>query len=424
MIDHGAGGFGHKTGVRASRPRWYLLVPVFLGLLLLLPAQSRAAQPAVGRIATIESESGPQIVNLLRLGKTGFARAKTGDPVFEGDTVKTGPGVKAQIELSDKSIINVGPSATLRVRAYLVNAKDGKRNYVLKALKGTIRFIIAKTFETTSGTGSWKDSNVTVETPTAVAGIRGTDFFVLVDTSGEVPKVTIAVNEGVVNVRSSSLRIAGSVDVAANRMTIVLRGRKPAEVAAFADQLRDELTRATTPSKSAGAPQQTSGGKKGTYTQADICNDLSAGVPLAEVMSRATDTRMAIGDIVEGALDCGIPAYDVVYTAVSEGYSAQAVVTAALDEGADLVEVVAAAMMAGAENKAIITGAVIAGYSPEEVAAVIAELETNQAPVYGKTLPGGGGQATVGNTVPRPPVLIGGGGGAPASTQPASPYRP
>jgi hypothetical protein len=81
--------------------------------------------------------------------------------------------------------------------------------------------------------------------------------------------------------------------------------------------------------------------------------------------------------------------------------------------------------MGGAENKAIMTGGINAGYSPEEIAAVIADLETIQSPVYGYILPGGGGRpATVENTIPQATPLIGGGGGAPASTQPASPYKP
>jgi hypothetical protein len=405
------------------------IAPLLLMLVLLVPVQSLASDPFVGKIISIDSGSAPPLLNIVRAGKSGFAQARPGDALFVGDTVKTGPDVKAQIELSDKSVINMGPGAVLRVKGYLLNAEEAKRNYVLKAIKGVFRFIISKAFRLpgSGATATWKDSGVSVETTTAIAGVRGTDFFIAIDSSDETPKVTIAVLEGLVTARNLALAVPGSVSVGANQMTVVLRGMKPEPVQEFAQQLKDGLLRSTTPSDAKRTPTGDREGASvsipGKYTKDDIARDIAAGVPLAEAMERATASGMQVAEMVPAELGAWTTAHEVVYTAVTEGYSARDVVASAINYGASLCEVIAAAVIGGAETRVIMAGAEDAGAPGSAVASCLAAAASNSSPVFDYTTPVT--MPTVEEIVaPAPVILISGGGGVTPSTKKASPYKP
>src|SRR5574337_1178074 len=181
----------------------FFTILVLFVFALWTPSPAPAQDPFVGKIIAIDSGTAAQAVNIVRVGKNGYAKAKIGDALFAGDTVKTGHGVKARIELADKSIINIGSDSILQIKAHLFVPAEARRNYVFKSLKGVIRFIIAHTFKPGNNGAPavpWKDSNVTVETATAVAGVRGTDFVVSSITDGPAPVVEIAVFEGLVRV--------------------------------------------------------------------------------------------------------------------------------------------------------------------------------------------------------------------------------
>jgi hypothetical protein len=399
---------------------------LLVSLSLFVPLSASASDPFTGKITSIDSGEAPQALNIVRPGKTGFAQAKPGDAVFVGDTVKTGSGVKAQIQLSDKSLINVGPNSAFRVKGYDLSPSESKRIYVLKALKGTMRFIISKVFKT-GGSGAespWKDTNITVETPTAVAGVRGTDFAVVVDTSNPTPSIDIAVFDGLVTVRNSSLSIPDVILLSANEVTTVKRGLKPAKPEALSQERKNALMRSTTPRAAArqnGALTAPQNKRTEKYTSADMARDIAAGVPLPEVFDEASASGMTVSQMVTAALEAGESPYVVVYTAITEGYPAQAVVAAAVNEGAPLTEVISAALMAGAEKKAVISGAVSAGAPASAVASSFAVASASASPVYGYELLMG---PTVETIIPLAPILVGGGGGVTPSTQPASPYQP
>jgi hypothetical protein len=93
---------------------------------------------------------------------------KVGSKIYAGNTVTTGAVARAKILMSDRNVIHVSPSTSMKIAEY-VNTGDKKkveleltqgkvRNQVLESYKGENKFII--------------------KTPTAVAGVRGTDFFV------------------------------------------------------------------------------------------------------------------------------------------------------------------------------------------------------------------------------------------------------
>ncbi|OGW48591.1 MAG: hypothetical protein A2078_07255 [Nitrospirae bacterium GWC2_57_9] len=417
-----------KTFAQADRTvRTFMLLIGLLAAVTLAPAGARAAEPFAARITVIDSGSSPAVVNIVRPGKSDFAEARIGDAVYTGDTVKTGPDVRAQVEMPDKSVVNLGPGSVLRVKASVVNPAQAKRNYVFKAFKGTIRFIIAKVLSGKNGaTTPWRDSSVVVETTTAVAGVRGTDFITITDTSKAVPDVEIAVLEGLVSVRNISLPVNGAITVSADQITRISRGASPTAPSPLSPERRNSLVQSSSPRVTNGPAgsggQQGKSKKKGGYGRSDVARDLAAGLPLAQVLDRAVEKGMTIGMAVDAAVEAGATPYDVVYTAITEGFPVTLVVEAAIKSGAPLQEVVSAAIMGGAEIRAVITGAQMAAAPADAVATAVASATTATSPIFGYQPPSSTPAGTA--AIPQPVPVIGGGGGATPKTLPASPYRP
>ena len=387
-IETGSSAFRTGTNrMKSSALRTRVAMPLLvLALMFVAPALCRAQDPFAGRVTAIDSSSGKQVVNIIRVGKKGLVKAKLGDALFVGDSVKTGSGVKATIELSDKSTINMGENSVFVVKAYVLDHQEAKRNYTLKALKGTIRFIISKAFKNGNGASSyWRDSNVNVETATAVAGIRGTDFVIIIDTSSGVPQVRVLVLEGVVTVRNILVSVKGAVTLSANQESRVESGEAPAGASPVSSSILNSVVDSTTPAPGSGTSNGASTGQQTStaqYTASDMERDLNSGTPLSEVLDRAMDSGMTQQEAIAAALQSGMPAVAVVYAAITGGYSPTAVIEAAITAGAPLSQVVAAAMVSGAETSTITGGAQLAGVSPEVIASAIAAASSNTQYVY------------------------------------------
>lgn len=384
----------------------------------LLPAGLATAQdPYAGKLQSYQSESPDGRVQVLRLGYSGLLAAKPGDAVFVGDTIKTGGGIRARIELSDGTIITLAPGSNLQIKGYHLDRVQGSRNSVMKVLKGTVRFVVAKLFRPNGSTTEkkYRDSQVTIETMNAVAGVRGTDLFAVTAPD----QAEFAVLDGAVHVRSSSVAQRSEVMLGADQFSIVRKGGGPSSPDHLTDQRKNELVALTTLS----APVTLSGaapGKPKPYGAKDMARDLAAGIPLGEILDRAVMSGMTIEEAVAAVLDSGASPSAVVYTAVTEGYPANEVVTSAIMSGAPLALVMSSALAGGADKQLVIAGAVDAGVPPTAVASTLSAVLANGGGIIGAEpflLPPA---ASSPSAVP----LIGGGGGATPSTLPASPYKP
>src|SRR5512143_53580 len=82
-----------------------------LAVCAIFDAPVHAQDLFAGNIKAVETPSAASVVKIIRTGFSGVLAGKPGDAVFAGDTLKTGPGVKAQIELSDATVIVLGPNS-------------------------------------------------------------------------------------------------------------------------------------------------------------------------------------------------------------------------------------------------------------------------------------------------------------------------
>ena len=111
--------------------------------------------------------------------------AAKGGTVDEGDTIVTAASASAQLKMSDGGIIAVRPETELKVETYRYTGKeDGNERAIMSLVKGGFRTI-------TGLIGHTNKHNYTINTPTAVIGIRGTDHEPIVvpaiDAAGKPP---------------------------------------------------------------------------------------------------------------------------------------------------------------------------------------------------------------------------------------------
>ena len=93
-----------------------------------------------------------------------------------GDRVITGSPGGIGIVLSDDSIVTAGPDSRIALSDYKFNSTTQEGGMVVRLLKGALHFV-------TGLIGKQAPQNVRIETPTAVLGVRGTEF--IVQTEGE-----------------------------------------------------------------------------------------------------------------------------------------------------------------------------------------------------------------------------------------------
>jgi len=123
----------------------------------------------VGTLAEIRGT-----VEIINPGEKDFRTAKLYEDILEKDRIRTGPAARAKILYDDDSLTVLGENSAIEVREYDLAGDKKRNNSVIGLLQGKLRFIVTKYFA--------KDkSNFSVQTPTAVMGVRGSDSVAILD---------------------------------------------------------------------------------------------------------------------------------------------------------------------------------------------------------------------------------------------------
>ena len=137
-------------------------LPVFLTLLAGLAVSQAASQEAIGTVSRIQGEaSGTEGRNTraLTLNTT----------VFLNENISTGLGARLEVVFKDDTRLTLGANTKLSLDRYVFNPTAGR---------GVIRFRLIGAFRFLSGQLSkLARSDVSITTPVATIGIRGTEFW-------------------------------------------------------------------------------------------------------------------------------------------------------------------------------------------------------------------------------------------------------
>ena len=209
------------------------LLSITVFVVTALAAGLTAAQEIAGRVLVVAGE-----LNISR-GAERIA-ARSGTLVRPGDTLATGAQSNAQVMMTDQSIIAMRPDTSIRIADYAFKDQpiETQRSFY-EMLKGGMR--------TVSGLiGKSRPENYTFTTPTAVMGIRGTNYALVVcaqsctDADGKLaPDGTYGtVTDG----RISVTNLTGESVFGANQyFTVASQNERPVQLLAPPAFLRDTL---------------------------------------------------------------------------------------------------------------------------------------------------------------------------------------
>lgn len=128
--------------------------------ILLMNLQAWAQEPA-GEVADFVGE-----VWITSSGQTP-SRPSLKQPIFVGDVLETKKKGAVKILFKDDTLLTIKENSKTMITEYLFDPKAKKRRAIFNVSFGTIRTVVGRFFG--------KDEVVEIKTPTAVAGIRGTD---------------------------------------------------------------------------------------------------------------------------------------------------------------------------------------------------------------------------------------------------------
>ena len=200
------------------------------GLLLLLGGVAHAQSPA-GTVAALQGTAEAQ-----HGGQTTWRQLALRTDVFVGERVRTGDASRLKLLMRDDSVITLGARSELTIDEQVVREQGGISR--LGALVGAVRAVVTDRYGN-------RGASFEVKTPTAVAGVRGTGFVVLVDDGGKRTRVVGLYD--VTWVRSiTDTRGRSEVRIGPGQITEVVAGAQPTAPRDLGDAERDALVAPTT----------------------------------------------------------------------------------------------------------------------------------------------------------------------------------
>lgn len=141
-------------------------------VMLALAGAAACAQAAeIGRIKTVKGA-----VSVVREGKAMVATP--GFALQAGDELRTGADGAVGMTMSDNSIVSAGPNSTLSLDRFAFDTTTHQGRFDSSLRSGTLAVISGKI-------AKQSPEAMTVRTPAAILGVRGTEFVV---SAGDAPR--------------------------------------------------------------------------------------------------------------------------------------------------------------------------------------------------------------------------------------------
>ncbi len=145
--------------------------------------------------------------------------AKVGMKVNSGDSIAAGADSRAKVVMSDKNVLNISPDSKIVIEKYENDGKD-KKNVELSVLYGKVRASVEQKYD-------GEKNKFNIKTPTAVAGVRGTDFLTSFNRETKVSQIVTFKGVVAVGLPGPGGSILNPVFVKKGEMTSAKDGQKP-----------------------------------------------------------------------------------------------------------------------------------------------------------------------------------------------------
>ena len=140
---------------------------VAFSFVLALAAAGTAQAVDIGQVKVSKGD-----VAIERAGQTGSAAV--GARLQTADVIKTGSDGSVGITMSDNSLLSAGPNSVLSLDKYAFDATTNQGQFDSSLRKGSLSVVSGRI-------AKQSPDAMTVRTPTAILGVRGTEFAVSVD---------------------------------------------------------------------------------------------------------------------------------------------------------------------------------------------------------------------------------------------------
>lgn len=196
-------------------------------LAVVLCAARAWAQSEVGTVAAV--------VGVLQIQRAAaWQNGGVGAPIFAGDRLRTGASDSAKVVFRDDSVLDVAPNTELTVDKQTFDTSARRFDTLLRMVKGKVRAWVSEYYRQPR-------ARYEVETPTAIAGVRGTEFIILYEPSTEVTEVVGLT--GTVTLAGKLAVLGRSVQVGPRLVSRVEKGHLPTAPQPLDDtQLRQYLS--------------------------------------------------------------------------------------------------------------------------------------------------------------------------------------
>ena len=148
------------------------------------------------------------------------SRARIGSKVLPGDIIMAAKNSRAKVVMVDNNEINISPDTQIKIEKYEYDPGQNKKDVLLNVIYGKVRSKVEQKYD-------GRTSKFQVKTPSAVAGVRGTNFLTSYDqNTGNSQVVTF---EGKVEFGTPGPggQITGSVQVTPGNMATISKGGAP-----------------------------------------------------------------------------------------------------------------------------------------------------------------------------------------------------
>ncbi len=166
----------------------------------------------IGTVASLEGQA--------EIGRGGtWQPAAIGAAIHTKDEVRTGTPGRLRIVFQDDSVITVSDGSHLVIDEQVFDSNRGVARSLFELLRGKVRSLVGEYYHTAG-------NQYEVKTPTAVCGVRGTEFVMSFDADTETTEVVGL--SGRVEVHSILDPTGPGVLITAHEATTVRRGGFPA----------------------------------------------------------------------------------------------------------------------------------------------------------------------------------------------------
>ena len=140
-------------------------LPLFAAVTLLFAGSALAADVGLVKVSTGS-------VQIERAGAK--VKAEVGTAVQVADVLRTGPDGSAGITFSDNSLVSIGPNTVFEIDKYQFDTTTHAGEFQGSLKQGRLAAISGKMVKQSP-------ESMKIRTPSAIMGVRGTEFVVQVD---------------------------------------------------------------------------------------------------------------------------------------------------------------------------------------------------------------------------------------------------